>query len=73
MKRTFSALAAAAVLVLVSASLSTAQIRATDPELAGPDFPFQGKYLGKIVASNGTSQDLAARLWPKATGPIRPP
>jgi hypothetical protein len=48
----------------------SAQIRALEPEQAGPDFPFQGEYQGEVAAADG-KQILAAQVSALGDGTFR--
>lgn len=70
MKKSTVALAVAGLL-LPAAAARAQDIIATDTAQAGPDFPYQGEYLGESVAANGTRSILAAQVVARGNGDFR--
>lgn len=57
--------------ILIPSSLLYAQVVATDTAEAGPDFPFQGEFVGESVASGGARTPLAAQVSAWGSGSFR--
>lgn len=57
--------------ILIPASLLSAQVVATDTATAGPDFPYQGEFVGESMAPSGARTPLAAQVSAWGSGSFR--